>query len=108
MCSLTVLPVINPFSFIGAMNAGESAQLFCHVTKGDRPVKIKWYHNGRHIAHHGMGIATAAFGTHSNILSIQSVEPVHSGNYTCVVSNIAGKVHYSASLDVNGTFPPIA
>ncbi|KAF2905043.1 hypothetical protein ILUMI_01126, partial [Ignelater luminosus] len=94
------LPVISPFQFDGPSNAGDTAQLFCHVTKGDRPLKIKWYHNGKHISHHSFGISTAAFGTHTSILSISSVEPIHSGDYTCVASNVAGKTQYTATLDV--------
>lgn len=104
MFPITVLPVISPFQFDGPSNAGDTAQLFCHVTKGDRPLKIKWYHNGKHISHHSFGISTAAFGTHTSILSISSVEPIHSGDYTCVASNVAGKTQYTATLDVFGIY----
>uniref|UniRef100_A0A1Y1NJC7 Ig-like domain-containing protein n=1 Tax=Photinus pyralis TaxID=7054 RepID=A0A1Y1NJC7_PHOPY len=102
--AFTVLPVISPFQFDDPLNAGDIAQLFCHVTKGDRPLKIKWYHNGKHISHHGLGISTSAFGTHTSILSISSVEPIHSGDYTCVASNVAGKAQYTTTLDVFGTY----
>lgn len=97
------MPVISPFSFDGPMDAGYSAVLTCYVPKGDRPLKIKWFHNGKHVSHHTHGISTSAFGSQASILNIISIEPNHRGNYTCAVTNVAGKTTYTATLDVNGT-----
>lgn len=50
-----------------------------------------------------MGISTSSFGSQASILNINSVEPTHRGEYTCVASNAAGKSKYTAVLEVNGT-----
>lgn len=72
------------------------------MPKGDRPLKIKWYLNGKHISHHTKGISTSVFGSQASILNIMSIEPHHRGDYTCIASNYAGKVEYTAQLDVTG------
>lgn len=99
---VTVAPVVSPFQFDGPLNAGDSAVLTCNVPKGDRPLKFKWYHNGRHITHHTKGVTTLPFGSQTNILNILAVEPHHKGEYACIVTNAAGKSRYSAELFVNG------
>lgn len=100
---LAVAPVISPFQFDGVLNAGDSAFVTCFVPQGDRPLKIKWYHNGHHITHHSKGISTSPFGSQASILNIPAVEPHHRGEYACVVTNAAGKTRYAAILNVNGT-----
>lgn len=97
-----VAPVVSPFQFDGPLNAGDSAILTCYVPQGDRPLKIKWYHNGRHITHHSKGISTSAFGSQASILNINYVEPHHRGEYSCLVTNAAGKSKFTAFLNVNG------
>lgn len=99
----SVAPEIRSFEFDGPLNAGDSAVLTCYVIKGDRPLKIKWYHNGKHITHHTMGISTSSFGSQASILNINSVEPNHRGEYTCIATNAAGKSKNTAILEVNGT-----
>lgn len=98
-----VMPVISPFTFDGPLNEADSVVLTCYVPKGDKPVKIKWYHNGRHVSHHTRGISTSVFGSQASLLNIPTVEPAHRGNYTCAVTNAAGKTTFTAILDVNGT-----
>jgi hypothetical protein len=97
-----VAPIISPFQFDGPLNAGDTAVLTCYVPKGDRPLKIKWFFNGRHITHHTRGISISSFGSQASILNINSVESHHKGEYDCVVTNAAGKSKYVAFLDVNG------
>lgn len=97
----TVLPNIHPFSFDGEANSGDSIQLTCHVSKGDLPLVIKWTHNGKPIYSHS-GVLANKIGDRISLLTISSVEAQHSGIFTCVASNVAGKVNFSAELFVNG------
>ncbi|KAF4517358.1 hypothetical protein B566_EDAN018819 [Ephemera danica] len=97
---VNVLPYITPFEFEGPVNAGETAQLTCHVTKGDPPLSIKWYHNGEPIAPH-LGVVTGMFGQRTMLLSIPLVRPFHAGRYTCLSTNQAGTAAYAADLRVN-------
>lgn len=82
------------------MNAGESVQLNCYVTKADRPLIIKWHFNGSDVTN--FEINTNMFGDRANILAIDAVGPEHSGIYTCIATNKAGSSNYSAILLVNG------
>lgn len=85
------------------MNAGDSLQISCYVSKGDAPLRIEWHFYGRDLSSHGVGIRTAMFGDKANILTINSVGPGHGGAYTCTASNAAGVANFTAELDVNGT-----
>lgn len=97
----TVLPVIAPFEFDGPINAGESVQLNCYVTRADRPLRIEWHFHGAEVSH-AVGVRTSMFGDRANILAIDSVTPGHRGIYTCTATNLAGQTNHSATLLVNG------
>lgn len=101
---LLVRPVIEPFQFHGPINAGNSIFVTCYVSKGDLPIKIKWYHNDHHVNNHSHGISCSQFGHQANILTINIVGKHHHGEYTCVATNSVGKASYSAELYVNGIF----
>lgn len=98
----TVLPHINPFTFDGEANSGDSVQLTCHVAKGDLPLQIKWLFKDQPIFAH-LGIITSKFGDRSSFLTVPSVTADNSGNYTCVATNTAGQFNYTAQLYVYGT-----
>lgn len=38
------------------------------------------------------------------MLSIESVDAVHTGEYMCIAENVAGEASYSTTLNVNGSF----
>lgn len=99
---LVVLPHIIPFYLEEDVNTGESVQLNCHVSKGDRPLKISWNFHGAVLSSH-MGISTTKLGERSSVLTIASAMAAHSGNYTCTASNPAGANSYTATVHVNGT-----
>lgn len=101
-CANAVLPHINPFSFDGDANSGDSVQLSCHVAKGDLPLTIKWLFKDQPIFAH-LGILTSKFGDRSNFLTIPSVTAENSGNYSCVATNRAGQYNYSTELNVHGS-----
>lgn len=97
-----VLPHINPFSFDGNVNSGDSVQLICHVAKGDLPLKIKWLFNNNPIFAH-LNVVTSKLNDRSSFLTIPAVSYENSGNYTCVSWNEAGHSNYTAKLNVLGT-----
>jgi len=104
MCASTavVIPHIIPFDVEEDINTGDSVQLNCHVSKGDKPLKITWNFHGEELSSH-MGITTTKIGDRSSILTITSVMAAHSGNYTCMAQNAAGAASYTAMVHVNGT-----
>jgi hypothetical protein len=102
ICSCVVLPHIIPFALDEDVNTGESVQLNCHVSKGDKPLKITWNFHGEELSSH-MGIATTKIGDRTSLLTISSVMAGHSGNYTCTARNAAGSISYTTSVHVNGS-----
>lgn len=99
----TVLPYIIPFEFEGDANTGDSVQLNCYVSKGDTPLTITWTLNGENIKP-DIGISAVLIGQRTNLLTINSVEAEHAGEYTCLALNKAGRTLHSATLNVNGIF----
>ncbi|XP_050054055.1 cell adhesion molecule Dscam2 isoform X25 [Aphis gossypii] len=95
-----VLPKIVPFSFgDGPVNSGESIQVVCSVSKGDRPMSITWSFYGEALSS-DMGVTTQMLGDATNFLSIPSVGPSNQGNYTCIAKNNAGIDTYTSQLVV--------
>ncbi|XP_025202790.1 Down syndrome cell adhesion molecule-like protein Dscam2 isoform X41 [Melanaphis sacchari] len=95
-----VLPKIIPFSFgDGPVNSGESIQVVCSVSKGDRPMSITWSFYGEALSS-DMGVTTQMLGDATNFLSIPSAGPSNQGNYTCIAKNNAGFDTYTSQLVV--------
>ncbi|MCB9851939.1 MAG: PQQ-dependent sugar dehydrogenase [Phycisphaerales bacterium] len=77
------------------------------VVSTSLPVTYQWQHNGIPIVD-TLGIA----GSQTRELTIASIQPVHSGNYSCVITNAYGQTETSlvtiavgpASTGYNGTF----
>ncbi|XP_038214403.1 Down syndrome cell adhesion molecule-like protein Dscam2 isoform X26 [Zerene cesonia] len=96
-----VLPQIHPFTFGDEpANAGDTVGLQCMVTKGDAPINITWYLNGKSMSN-VQGVTVAKIGHKSSSLSIDAVSFVHTGVYTCSATNQAGHANYSTDLVVN-------
>ena len=89
-----------PFSFgSDIVNQGSRAQIFCAIQQGDPPFAITWSMHGQDLS---SDVNTAQLGTSASMLSIESVDYHHSGEYTCMASNQAGATSYTATLRVNG------
>lgn len=50
------------------------------------------------------GVVTASMNRRNSILTIESAQAYHTGEYTCIAENIVGVIKYSGYLNVNGTF----
>ncbi|CAG9840566.1 unnamed protein product [Diabrotica balteata] len=92
-----VLPHVTPFIFEDEANSGDMAQVSCSVSKGDTPMKFSWQFNGIPVSD-DKGITVGMFGKKTSLLSIDSVDWQHAGNYTCIVTNKAGSASHSAEL----------
>lgn len=98
---LLVPPHIMPFEIEESVFYGESVQMTCHASKGDRPMSIFWTFGGQDLSTVS-GIKTLKIAEQTSILTIASVTGAHSGNYTCIAKNKAGEHRYSTPLHVNG------
>jgi len=99
-----VFPKIKPFTFGDTpVFAGQSAQVACSVSEGDSPLELSWTFDGPRDVF-GLGVSVLNVGTKTSLLSIDNTDSVHRGNYTCRVTNRAGRTSYTAGLNVHGTY----
>ncbi|XP_069356482.1 cell adhesion molecule Dscam1 isoform X9 [Maniola hyperantus] len=95
-----VPPHIMPFDIEESLFYGESVQMTCHASKGDRPMSITWTFEGQDLSTVS-GIKTLKMAEQTSFLSIASITGAHSGNYTCIARNRAGEDRYTTTLHVN-------
>lgn len=84
------------------MNSGDLIIVHCAVVKGDSPISVRWFFEGRHLEI-GDGVHITAMGDRVSALTIPAVRGDHAGEYACVADNPAGQAKHSAHLKVNGT-----
>lgn len=104
MCSylLAVPPKLSPFAITDEPLAlGDYFQLMCTVLHGDTPLNITWYFNDEPITYIE-GITKLMISKRSSSLNIDSVSGQHSGNYTCIGANAAGRAIISTTLSIRG------
>lgn len=103
----SVFPRIKPFTFGDTpVFAGQSAQVACSVSEGDAPLELSWTFDGPRrdvFGGDGSGVSVMRVGDKTSLLSIDNTDSGHRGTYTCSVSNRAGNMSYSATLNVHGT-----
>lgn len=97
-----VPPQILPFDFGDEVaNSGDLTTVQCAISKGDYPIKFMWLHNERKI-NKTAGIAITQMNKKISTLTIDPIDGIHRGNYTCVAANKAGTSRVSAVLNING------
>ncbi|XP_022253218.1 Down syndrome cell adhesion molecule-like protein Dscam2 [Limulus polyphemus] len=98
-----VPPIITPFSFPDTPREGIRASVTCIVQEGDPPIELTWLKDGAALESDG-NLSVEHTNMFMSSLVFEKLTPEHSANYTCVASNVATSVNYSASLVVNS--PP--
>lgn len=97
-----VTPSIIPFSYDEIVNVGDAFNLFCQISKGDKPIVIKWSFRGFDDSR-DIQIVTKRISDKSSLLLISNATASHSGTYTCMATNNnAGSSSYSTNITVNG------
>jgi len=99
---IVVLPHIVPFSVDEKVRSGDSIQLNCHVSKGDKPLELNWLFNDDELSSE-LSVTTTKLGSSSSVLTIGTVSAAHTGKYTCIASNRIGSYNYSTNINVDGT-----
>uniref|UniRef100_T1IM02 Down syndrome cell adhesion molecule-like protein Dscam2 n=1 Tax=Strigamia maritima TaxID=126957 RepID=T1IM02_STRMM len=100
--NVNVPPKIIPFAFVDdQFYKGMRAHITCAVSQGDPPLNFRWLKDDRPITSSSADVLTQQYDKYANSLSIESVSSVHTGNYTCVVSNRAVTVSHTAQLLVH-------
>lgn len=83
------------------MSFGEFVNIQCTIAGGDLPVRITWTLNGKPFEDY-LEIITTKRGKRISELTIESLSAKHTGNYSCIAENRAGRVNHTAELRVNG------
>lgn len=97
-----MVPRIIPFTFGDtAIFAGQTAQVTCTVSEGDKPIDIYWTFHGLQDMSK-LGISTSKIGYKTSVLLIDYVDAYHRGVYMCTAKNPAGSSNYSTVLNVHG------
>ncbi|XP_062708655.1 cell adhesion molecule Dscam2 isoform X6 [Aedes albopictus] len=97
--TVIVPPNIEPFSFQDGLAEGMRTRTVCGVSKGDQPMSFKWLKDGDPLSSM-LGANVSTLDQYSSLLNIPSLSAAHSGDYTCVASNPAAEVKFTASLQV--------
>ena len=91
-----------PFEFGDEpFDSSSTVSINCVVSKGDTPIMIEWLLNGNRVTTND-GINIMKSGQKISMLSIESVQSRHAGNYTCVARNKAGESQHTSELKVIG------
>ncbi|XP_015789024.1 Down syndrome cell adhesion molecule-like protein Dscam2 [Tetranychus urticae] len=93
-------PRIDPFSFPKDMEEGMRNVAFCTVSSGDGPIYIDWYKNGVKLDSNGFGTRIEMLNSFTSTITFQSLTTQHTGNYTCLASNSAASVNFTAEMIV--------
>nr|XP_049701279.1 Down syndrome cell adhesion molecule-like protein Dscam2 isoform X20 [Helicoverpa armigera] len=102
---ILVQPKILPIpALTNLLREGMRAAISCQILEGDLPVAFRWEKNGQPVTsspYAPSGIITRRMDEYSASLVIEQVTSLHSGNYTCIASNVAGSERYTIPLTVN-------
>ncbi|XP_063908088.1 cell adhesion molecule Dscam1 isoform X3 [Zophobas morio] len=94
-----ILP-INPMT--GVLREGMRAAITCQIMEGDLPITFRWERNGRAVSNNlALGTVIRRIDEFSSSLIIEQVTSAHTGNYTCIASNVAGDEKHIVPLTVN-------
>lgn len=102
----TVQPKILPIQpLTNLLREGMRAAISCQILEGDLPIAFRWEKNGQPVTsspYAPSGILTRRMDEYSSSLIIEHITSLHSGNYTCIASNVAGSERFTVPLTVNG------
>ncbi|XP_023231571.1 Down syndrome cell adhesion molecule-like protein Dscam2, partial [Centruroides sculpturatus] len=96
-------PVISPFLFTDKLEEGMRNSAVCSILAGDSPIRITWFKDGIPIRDAYPDIQVVSITDFVSSLIINTVKRHHTGNYTCVASNAATSVNYTARMVVRAS-----
>lgn len=87
------------------LREGMRAAITCQIMEGDLPITFRWERNGKAIGNNiAEGTSVRRIDEFSSSLILERVSSMHSGNYTCIATNVAGSERYIVPLTVNGKY----
>lgn len=99
-----VPPQVEPFAFAKSLHRGQRYNIMCTVVRGDLPVDINWFKDGRPLSASDAAshVQIKQLDPYSSTLTFGSLQLAHRGVYTCEATNEAGKANQSSALVIHG------
>ena len=94
-------PKVVPFSAPSNLQQGDRATLTCTVARGDSPLTLMWMKDGEPIPREN-SYKVLNFDEFNSMLTLESLNLEHIGNYSCRASNLAGSSTVATQLNVYG------
>lgn len=82
------------------LREGMRAAISCQILEGDLPVSFRWERNGKQVLGTGNEVIRR-LDEYSTSLVVEHINSEHSGNYSCIASNVAGTEKFTVPLTVN-------
>ena len=101
---ITVAPKVVPFTAPSNLQQGDRATLTCTVARGDSPLTLMWMKDGEPIPRGKSSYKVLNFDEFNSMLTLESLNLEHIGNYSCRASNPAGESSVETQLIVYGKF----
>ena len=101
---ITVAPKVVPFTAPSNLQQGDRATLTCTVARGDSPLTLMWMKDGEPIPRGKSSYKVLNFDEFNSMLTLESLNLEHIGNYSCRASNTAGTSSVETQLIVYGKF----
>lgn len=98
------LPQIAKFHRFTSQSKNSAFLLACHVMKGEKPLKFEWFKDDHKIASELIDPGRYQIDTKNtfSLFTLNQIETVDAGNYSCVVSNPFGLDAQWSVLQVKG------
>ena len=98
-------PKIDPFSFPKDLKEGMRNIVFCAVSSGDPPIFIEWFKDGTNLDQlNELGCKIEMLNSFTSTITFLSLTRQHTGNYTCLASNKAASINFTAEMIVNSKY----
>ncbi|GFR28228.1 titin [Trichonephila clavata] len=95
-------PRIKPFNFSGDLSEGLRIMVMCGIMDGDGPFDFRWLKDGEPLLSQKGHFSIESFNDFTSILTIEHLNALSNGNYTCRVTNLAGSDEKSDVLTMKG------
>lgn len=104
---LGIRPRLKSFHFDPNIIEGQTVRVFCQLLDGSQPLSFQWLKNGQPLLSASSNknddrIEIQTFNDYSSLAIYNIDRKLHSGNFTCLVSNSFGSDQHSSILIVQG------